>query len=149
MKTLSFFREIFLFSCNTGVKTLLTFSFCFNGTFSLRYIKRITRIPIISKIELLVTLVNDFQSLTNVTMNYILSVAGSCICYCHNIPINETEWVRKLHFHDPFMKYNECSSFLTYFSPVLPLFRNQLVIFKSNPWTGLWIRPETDQFTIN
>ena len=38
METLSCFREMFLFFC----KTLLTLSFCFNGMFSLTYIKGIT-----------------------------------------------------------------------------------------------------------
>ena len=63
------FRETSLFSRNTGVKTLLTFSFCFNGRLSLTYIKDITRIPTTSKMELLETLVIGFKSLTNVTTN--------------------------------------------------------------------------------
>ena len=53
-------------------------------------IKGIARIPTTSKMELLVTLANDFQSLTNVAMNSILDVVGSYICYCHNILMNQT-----------------------------------------------------------
>ena len=36
----------------------------------------ICRAPATSKMELFVTLLNDFQSLTNVTKNYILDVMG-------------------------------------------------------------------------
>ena len=90
METLSFFRETFLFYCNIGVKIVSTLSFCFVGMFSLIYIKDITS-PTTSKIELLATIVNGyFQLLINVTMNYIVDVTGSHICYCHNLPMSDT-----------------------------------------------------------
>ena len=54
------------------------------------YVKGVTKNHTASKMELLVTLVNSFQSLINVTMNYILDIAGSYICYCHNEPMNQT-----------------------------------------------------------
>ena len=44
---------------------------------------------------------NGCQPLNNVTMNYILDVAGSHICYCHNIPTQQT---LKHRFYGPLIK---------------------------------------------
>ena len=125
LETLSRVREMFLFFCNIGKKTLLTLSFCFNEMFSLIYIKGIT--PTTSKMEILMTMVNGCQLLTNVRKNYILDVTGSHICYCHNnlwIKLWNNEWVRKPCFCKVVLLL------LNYFSPDLLSFRNQFGEFQ-------------------
>ena len=74
--------------------------------------------------ELLVTMINGFHLLINVTMNYILDLVGSCIWNCHNIPINQTlkQWMsQKTSFLSAFYKLhrmlfllNSCRSSLSF-----------------------------------
>ena len=131
--------EMFLFFSNIGRKTLLTFSFCFNGMFSLIYIKRITS-PHNIKDRDPFDNVNGSQPLTNVTMNYILDITGSHICYCHIIPVNQTlkQWMgQKILFLwggvAPSKLFQNISE------QICNHLETCLVNFKSNSWTGFFI----------
>ena len=117
------------------------FSWCFYSVLMGRfpsYISKVKLAPTTYKMELLVKMVIGFQPLTNVTMNYILDVAGSSIFYCHNIPMNQTlkQWMgQKTSFLWASYKIHWVLFLPNLFQPSFAI----LVNFKSNPWTGFYI----------